>query len=120
MRETLRAVMMMRRHILLLLWLTLIVGILVWTLASYHAQSDLQLRSEILLRHGLLMLVLTLPCGWLLTALTGAALRLADIDAVGVSDAVLVSLIGAVAGYLQWFVLLPWLWRRWKARYGGS
>lgn len=21
-----------------------------------------------------------------------------------------------IAGYLQWFVLLPWLWRKWKAR----
>lgn len=21
-----------------------------------------------------------------------------------------------VLGYMQWFVLLPWLWRRWKAR----
>jgi len=109
--------MMTRRHILLLLWLTLIMGILAWTLVSYHAQSDLQLKSEILLRHGLLMLVLTLPCGWLLTALVGAALRLAGVEAAGVSDAVLVSSIGAAAGYLQWFVLLPWLWRRWKARH---
>lgn len=111
---------MTRRNILLLLWLTLIVGILAWTLVSYHAQSDLQLKSEILLRHGLLMLVLTLPCGWLLTALAGAALRLVGIEAVGVNDAVLVSLIGAAAGYLQWFVLLSWLWRRWKARHGRS
>jgi hypothetical protein len=78
--DALRAAMMMtRRHILPLLWLTLIMGILDWTLVSHHAQSDLQLKSEILLRHGLLMLVLTLPCGWLLTALVGAALHLAGV-----------------------------------------
>lgn len=25
-----------------------------------------------------------------------------------------------VVGYLQWFVLLPWLWRKWKSRGAGG
>ena len=25
-------------------------------------------------------------------------------------------LLFTAAGYLQWFVLLPWLWRKWKSR----
>jgi hypothetical protein len=103
-------------RLILFLWLMLVIGVLAWTLVSYHAQSDLQLQSEIIVRHALLMLLLTLPCGWLLMALAAAALSLAGVEAAGVNDAVLVSLIGALAGYFQWFVLMPWLWRRWKAR----
>ncbi|OLP04529.1 putative membrane protein [Rhodoferax antarcticus ANT.BR] len=37
-------------------------------------------------------------------------------DVAGMADALLVSLTCAVAGYLQWFRLLPWLWRKWKSR----
>lgn len=29
-------------------------------------------------------------------------------------------LVFFVAGYAQWFVLLPWLWRKWKARRAGG
>ena len=62
---------MARRRIVLLAWLLLNLGILAWTWASYGAQSDPQLKAEIVLRHGLLLLGLTLPSGWLLTALSG-------------------------------------------------
>lgn len=70
---------------------------------------------EILLRHGLLMLVLALPSGWIASALVSAIAGLVGLDVAGMADALLVSLTCAVVGYLQWFVLLPWLWRKWKA-----
>lgn len=66
------------------------------------------------------MLVLTLPSGWGATALIGAIAGLVGLDLTGMTDALLVSLTCAVAGYLQWFVLLPWLWRKWKARRAGG
>ena len=107
---------MTRRHIFLLLWLLLVVSILAWTIVSYDAQSDAQLKSEIVLRHGILMLGLTLPSGWILTALIGSLAHLVGLAPIGLGDTLLVSLTCAVAGYLQWFVVVPWLWRKWRAR----
>ena len=109
---------MAKRPIFILLWLVAVVSIFAWTMASYHAQLDPQLKDEILLRHGLVMLLLTLPTGWVLTALVGSIASLVGIDLVGMADAFLVSLACAVAGSWQWFVLLPWLWRQWKTRGG--
>lgn len=111
---------MTRRAIFLILWLVVVVSIFVWTMVSYNSQVVPELKNEILLRHGLLMLVLTLPSGWVATALVGSIVSLIGIDLVGIADALLVSLTYAVVGYLQWFMLLPWLWRKWKGRRAGS
>ena len=107
---------MARRRIVLLAWLLLNLGILAWTWASYGAQSDPQLKAEIVLRHGLLLLGLTLPSGWLLTALIGLLFHAIGQEPTGLGDALLMSVTCAVAGYLQWFIALPWLWRKWRAR----
>ena len=29
-------------------------------------------------------------------------------------------LVFFIAGYMQWFLLMPWLWRKWKARQTGG
>ena len=107
---------MTKRNIFLLVWFVVAVSILAWTLISYEAQSDVQLKSEILLRHGILMMVLTLPGGWLLSALVSAVVSLVGFEVAGVGDVLLVSLTCTAAGYLQWFVILPWLWHKWKAQ----
>lgn len=104
------------RHFFLLLWIALVLSVLAWTLISYGSAPDAQLENEVLLRHGLLMLALTLPSGWLLSALFGLVFSLLGFDLVGVGDAIAVSIACAIAGYLQWFVLLPWLWRKWRSR----
>jgi hypothetical protein len=83
--------MMTKRNIFLLVWLAVVVSILVWTVISYEAQSDIQLKSEILLRHGILMMVLTLPGGWLLSALVGAVVSLVGFEVARVGDVLLVS-----------------------------
>lgn len=108
--------MMTRRHIFLLLWGMLVLALFAWTVMSYGAQSDAQLKGELLLRHGLLMLALSLPAGWLLTGFIGALLHLVGLDLTGLADALLTSIACAVAGYVQWFVFVPWLWRKWRAR----
>lgn len=111
---------MTKRTIFLILWLVAVASIFVWTMVTYNAQAIPELKYEILLRHGLLMLVLALPSGWIASALVGAILGLVGVDVAGMADALLVSLTCAVAGYLQWFVLLPWLWSKWKARRADS
>lgn len=85
-------------------------------MVSYHAQVDPQLKDEIFHRHGLMMFLLTLPSGLVLAALVSLIASLIGPNPIGITDAFLVSLTCAVAGYLQWLVLLPWLWRKWKAR----
>jgi len=111
----------MKNHTLLVLaWLVLVGLVFIWTITSYQGLTDVQSKNEVLLRHGLLMLLLTLPSGWLLTALVSAVMSLIGLTAIGLSDALLVTLVCGIAGYLQWFVLLPWLWRRWKARARGA
>jgi hypothetical protein len=107
-------VAMPKRPVLLLLWLAFVASTLIWTLIDYSSAQE-ELRREILIRHGILMLVFSLPSGWLLIALISAVLELFGTELVGVRDAVLVSLACGVAGYLQWFVVCPWLGRKWVA-----
>lgn len=109
-----------KRYILISLWLAINVSILAWTMTSYQAQDDPQLKYEILMRHAVLMLLITFPSGWLLVALVGLIAFLAGIDMLGEVDAFLVLLVCTATGYWQWFVLLPWLWRQWKARGGAD
>lgn len=106
---------MSRRRLLLLLWLVLIAMVLIWTLVGYNRVSDPQLQNEILLRHGIVMLVLSLPMGWFLSAMMGMAFAAFGFELTGLSDAIAISLACTVAGYLQWFVIAPWLWHRWAA-----
>ena len=107
---------MSKRSIFTLLWLAAVAAILAWTLSGLYAQADQQLKDEILLRHALVMMLLTLPSGWMLTALVSAIADAVNFQPAGATDAFMVSLLCAIAGYLQWFVLVPWLWRKWKAR----
>lgn len=107
---------MTKRHHFLILWLAVVGLIFAWTQVSYHAQFDPQLKSEILLRHGLLMLVLTLPSGWALAALVGGILNSLGIHLTGMADVFFVSITCAVAGFFQWFIFLPWLWRKLRVK----
>jgi hypothetical protein len=107
---------MTKRTIFILLWLAVAASVFAWTSTSYHAQVIPQLKDEIILRHALVMMFLTLPSGWALTALVSAILGVVNFQPVGVTEAYIVSLSCTIAGYMQWFVLLPWLWRKWKDR----
>lgn len=106
---------MSSRRLLLVLWFALVLVVLIWTMVSHGSAPD-QFKKEVLLRHGIVMLAVSAPSGWLLSALLSAVLSLFGIELVGLADAFAVSLACGVAGYLQWFVLVPWLWRRWTAR----
>ncbi|WP_374658530.1 hypothetical protein [Inhella sp.] len=116
MQKALRAWLTVTKRYLAIFWVTLIGLACLWSATSYQALDDAQLQQEVLLRHGLMMMLLAAPSGWLLTALVGVVLQLAGPSITGLADALLLTAACGLSGYLQWFVLLPWLWRRWKGR----
>lgn len=114
---------MTKKGLLALLWLGAVVVLLIRTVLLYFDQPDKSLQGEILLGHGLVMLVLAAPLGWAAVFVAGTVAGWFGIGLTGVWDAVLVSMACGIAGYVQWFVLLPWLWHKWKvmrARNTGS
>lgn len=117
MRKALWAeVMIMKKHAWFgLAWAALVGLVCAWTLTSYIGVQSGEFRNEILLRHGLVMLLLTFPSGWLLTALVAVILRTIGLTLGDVDDALLMTIVCGLAGYLQWGVLLPWLWFRWRS-----
>jgi hypothetical protein len=67
-------------------------------------------------------LVLAFPISWLVALLlTGVAIAAENLFSTAIPTSYLslsaswVSFIAA--GYWQWFVLFPWLWRKWKSRH---
>ena len=106
---------MSHRRLLPVLWFAIVLMVLIWTMVSHGSAPD-QFKNEVVFRHGIVMLAVSAPSGWLLSALLSGVLSLFGVELVGLADAFAVSLACGVAGYLQWFVLVPWLWRRWTAR----
>lgn len=109
------------KNLLKIAWLIACLAVLVWTFAACGHEVDATLRAECLLLAEIIMLLLTLPSGilwWLLLSGAGYALSLIGIEMGGVSATTeFVVWFGfVVVGYLQWFVLTPWLWRKWMAR----
>lgn len=99
------------------LWIAVAATILIWTLAAYNGETSPVFRGEILIRHGLIMLALSMPSGFILLFILGMIMGWFGISITGIVDAVFASIACGVAGYVQWFVLMPWLWRRWKAKH---
>lgn len=66
---------------------------------------------------GLAMLVLTFPAGCVVGAVLGATAYIlvryfdATFPIGAATNMFLVTLFGVI-GYLQWFVVLPWLWKK--------
>jgi len=66
------------------------------------------------------MLALTMPVGFLVAfVLQGVVLLLGNIGVgngeIGAGLLIVFWIAATVLGYLQWFVFLPALWRRWKS-----
>lgn len=70
------------------------------------------------------MTVLAFPASILVSGVMALVIWLEEGTGVRVLDVVTSNDIGFallwlayfVAGYLQWFLLLPWLWRKWKSQ----
>lgn len=100
-------------------WLILAVGILMFTLYLYDGTPATR-DAELILVYS--MLALAFPASQVVT-LTLAAIGYVA-EASGKSFSIPTTYLTIIvewvvflcAGYFQWFVLLPWLWRRWKVR----
>jgi hypothetical protein len=112
----------MLTNVLKIAWVLCSVATLAVTLSRYSSgpASDI----GIFLVYGMLFLafpVSILVAGLLaLIALLQARFEVPLLDIIGSNDVgfFVMWLAFFVAGYMQWFVLLPWLWRKWKARRG--
>lgn len=110
-----------RPHVLgLIVWLVLVIGMFAWTAVSYHSEQDPTFRGEILLRHGLVMALISAPTGWLLNAFVVVLSGSSQAFTTGLTGAAIVWLTCGLGGYVQWFILLPWAWRKWLRRSGTS
>lgn len=110
----------MLAKVLKMVWILCSVAVLVVTLVRYAPgpASDI----GVFLVYGMLFLafpVSLLVAGlFALMALLQEQLEVPLLDLIG-SNYVGFSVMWLaffVAGYLQWFVLVPWLWRKWKTR----
>ena len=99
------------------LWVGVSLFVLVVTVVSYDDKSF----SDIWIFLTWLMLILSFPAG---LAVSAAHYALGAVFSTTVETSYLSLalewLVYFVLGYVQWFVLLPWLWRKWKARRTGS
>lgn len=95
------------------LWIVAALFVLVVTISSYDGKP----LSDIWVFLTWLMLILSFPAGLVVSA---AHYALGSAFSITVETSYLSLalewLVYFVLGYLQWFVLLPWLWRKWKAR----
>jgi hypothetical protein len=98
---------------LIVAWSATVMVLLTRTVLLYLAEPDPHLRSELLLGHGLVMLAMAFPLGWPTVFIAATFADWLGIDITGVGDAVLVSLACGISGYVQWFVFVPWIIRRW-------
>lgn len=95
------------------IWLLLCAGMLLFA----WVQQDIHDMPE---AFALLMILLTMPAGLLVAAVIGITTSAISSSFGGTYhpfwDLVPMWIAVTLAGYFQWFVLLPWLWRRFIAR----
>ena len=99
------------------IWILLAVIVLFMTLYSFDGKPN----SDIGIFLAGSMLTLAFPISFLVVLLfVGVSIAVEQLFSV-VSQTSYLSILVSwaclfTAGYWQWFVLLPWLWRKWKAR----
>jgi hypothetical protein len=100
---------MAKSHILKILYWIVVISVLVWTVLSYNIESNDLLKREILLRHGIVMMIISMPSGLLLMFVADIPFSLLSIKIEGLKEIFFISLCCGIAGYIQWFMLLPWV-----------
>ena len=104
-------------------WLICSIGVLLLTLAIYDGTPATR-DAELVLLYGMLFLCfpvsqLVAVIFWLIGFFVETTMHKLAIP-TSYLTLVIEWLVLFIAGYLQWFVLLPWLWRKWKARQAGG
>lgn len=101
------------------LWMLAALIVLLVSLVTYNGESNSD--ADVLLAYG--MLGLSFPIGLVVSIAAGFLGRIdyeltGHISAVSYSSIIMNWLVFFVVGYMQWFMLVPQLWRRWKAKRG--
>jgi uncharacterized membrane protein YdjX (TVP38/TMEM64 family) len=105
-----------RLNAIKVLWWSLCLICLLWSCFDFLMTTDQTYRVEIVTRHFLLSGVLFAPIGTAAVVAVGLATKLLGIPLIGLSEIIFISVIGSVVGYVQWFVLVPALLRRFRRR----
>jgi hypothetical protein len=100
------------KYSLALLWFGIVIIQLIHTTIMYFDPLNKNYQAEILLGHALPLLFLSAPLGWLAIFCIGNILSWLGVSVMGIWDAVFMSITCGVTGYIQWFILLPWLWKK--------
>jgi hypothetical protein len=97
--------------------------VLVMTLFLYDPRTASD--ADLILVYG--MLGLAFPSGFLVAAFVALLAYAEEATGVAIVNAnygrgtiALIWLCFVVVGYFQWFMLLPWLTRKWRARHGDA
>lgn len=110
----------MRGRLARILFVAAYVGLALYAWSSW-AEAQPQYKNEVLIKVTLILYFTTLPSSLLVGLIYAGLVLVIPIDHLDAGAAFLNWLCKtwgplAIAGYLQWFVLLPWLWRKWNAR----
>ena len=100
---------MAKPHLLKILYWIIVISVLVWAVLNYNIENNDLLKREVLLRHGMVMLIISMPAGLLLMFVTDIPFSLLSIKIEGLKEIFFISLCCGLAGYIQWFMLLPWV-----------
>lgn len=111
---------MMLTKVLKIAWIICFVTVLIVTLA--RCAPGLESDIGVFMVYG--MLLLAFPISLLVTGLFALLALLQERTGIPLLDVIDSNYVGFsvmwitffVAGYVQWFLLLPWLWRKLKAR----
>jgi len=110
-RSPLRAAI--ARRTLMLLW------VLVAAVVLASTTSDYGLSNAFFIVNACAFLAFSFPSGWIVAVMLIFLFAVIE-DTTGFApsfiEVISIWLTLTVAGYVQWFVLLPRLWRKWKAR----
>ena len=104
-----------------LAWVLIAIAALVASLLLFDGRTN----SDVDILLGYAMLALSFPLGMVLAAMLSVFARLlfeteGFVFTTSYLWLIVEWLLLFVVGYLQWFTLLPWLWRKWKSRRAGS
>lgn len=101
-------------------WVAFVVGVFAWTWWSYVNTPGEALAREVLFMHGLVMLCASAPVGFVLALVTYPLMLLLGVELVGLDDAVFMSVVCGIGGWLQWVILCPWAVNTLKRRRASS
>jgi Na+/H+-dicarboxylate symporter len=110
----------MRGRLIRALFIAICVG-LAWCAWSSWSEAPPQYKNETLIKATIMLYALTLPSSCLLGLIHAGLILMIPMDRLDAGSAFLNWMFQTwapltVAGYLQWFVLVPRLVRRWRDR----